>query len=99
MTLDSFPAFYGTRSFNTEFSIAVHLRSGPRLFSDFHKKNFFYGEGLLAPLPTPKLEDHPLQFVRGCLFNIFAATFHCWKPFLHLQPEDVPVQPNPPNMA
>jgi hypothetical protein len=23
--------------------------------------------------PTQKLEDHPLSFVRGCLFNIFAA--------------------------
>jgi hypothetical protein len=28
---------------------------------------------LLAPRPTPKLEDHPLPYVRGCLFNIFAA--------------------------
>ena len=36
----------------------------------------FYGEGLLAPLPTPKLEDHPLSAVRDCLFNIFAATLH-----------------------
>jgi hypothetical protein len=36
-------------------------------------KFIFYGEGLLAPHPTPKLEDHPLSFVRG-LFNIFAAT-------------------------
>jgi hypothetical protein len=32
----------------------------------------FYGEELLAPRPTPKLEDHPA--VRDCLFNIFAAT-------------------------
>jgi hypothetical protein len=24
-------------------------------------------------LPTPQLEDHPLSFVRGCLFIIFAA--------------------------
>jgi hypothetical protein len=34
---------------------------------------FFYGEGLLAPRPTPNLEDHPMSFVRGCLFNIFAV--------------------------
>jgi hypothetical protein len=33
----------------------------------------FYGEGLLAPRPTPKLGDHPLSFVRGVLFNIFTA--------------------------
>jgi hypothetical protein len=36
----------------------------------------FYGEDLLAPRPTPKLEDHPLSAVRDCLFNLFAATLH-----------------------
>jgi len=30
---------------------------------------------LLAPRPTPKLEDHPLS-VRDCLFSIFAAVLH-----------------------
>ena len=35
-----------------------------------------YGEGLLAPRPTPKLENHPLSAVRDCLFNLFAATLH-----------------------
>jgi len=34
----------------------------------------FHGEALLAPRPTPKLEDHPLSAVRDCLFNLFAAT-------------------------
>jgi hypothetical protein len=50
----------------------------------------FYGEGLLAPRPTPKLEDHPLSAVRDCLFNVFATTLHTWRPFLHPQPEDAP---------
>jgi len=36
----------------------------------------FYGEELLAPRPTPKLEYHLLAAVRDCLFNIFAATLH-----------------------
>jgi hypothetical protein len=37
----------------------------------------FYGEAaLLAPRPTPKLEDHPSSAVRDCLFNLFAATLH-----------------------
>jgi len=36
----------------------------------------FYREGLLAPRPTPQLEDHPLSAVRDCLFNLFAATLH-----------------------
>jgi hypothetical protein len=36
----------------------------------------FHGEVLLAPRPTPKLEDHPSLAVRDCLFNLFAATLH-----------------------
>jgi len=43
----------------------------------------FYGEELLAPRPTPKLDDHPLSAVHYCLFNISAATFHIWRPLLH----------------
>ena len=35
-----------------------------------------YGEEVLAPRPTTKLEDHSLSAVRECLFNIFAATLH-----------------------
>jgi hypothetical protein len=30
----------------------------------FRKIFIFYGEGLLAPCPTPKLEDHPFS-IRG----------------------------------
>jgi hypothetical protein len=41
---------------------------------------FFYGGELLASRPTPKLEGHPLSAVRDCLFNIFAATLHIWRP-------------------
>jgi hypothetical protein len=50
----------------------------------------FYGEELLAPRPISKLEDHRLSADRCCLFNIFAATLHIWRPFLHPQPEDTP---------
>jgi hypothetical protein len=50
----------------------------------------FYGEELLAPRPTPKLEDHRLSAVRDCLFNVFAATLHICRPFLHPQPKDAP---------
>ena len=31
---------------------------------------------MLAPRPTPKLDDHPSSAVRGCLFDIFTATLH-----------------------
>jgi hypothetical protein len=53
----------------------------------FRNMVIFYGEELLAPRPTPKLEDHPLSAVRDC---IFAATLHIWKLFLRPQPEDAP---------
>jgi hypothetical protein len=61
----------------------------------------FYGEGLLAPHPTPKLEDHPLLSVHGCLFNIFTATLHSWRPFLYPQPKDASRcgDRDPPNMG
>jgi hypothetical protein len=42
----------------------------------FRNKEHLCSEELLAPRPTPKLEDHPLLAVSDCLFNIFAATFH-----------------------
>jgi hypothetical protein len=34
---------------------------------------FFYGEGLLVPRQIPKLENHPMSAVHGCLFNVFTA--------------------------
>jgi hypothetical protein len=33
---------------------------------------FFYGEELLAPRPTPKLEDHPLSVGQGAVENIWS---------------------------
>jgi hypothetical protein len=82
-------------------SFIQRIRPGPRLFYDFCNEFIFYGEGILAPRPTPKLEDHPLSFVWDCLFNIFAATLHSWRPFLHPQPEDMPCcgDRDPPNMV
>jgi len=54
-----------------------------------------YGEDFLAPFPNPKLEDHHVSAVSNCLFNIFAATLHIWRPFLHLRSEDVPLWKDP----
>jgi hypothetical protein len=42
----------------------------------FRNKIRFCDEELLAPRPTPKLEDHPFSAVLDCLFNTFAATLH-----------------------
>jgi hypothetical protein len=47
---------------------------------NFRNKPIFYVEELLAPYPTPKLEDRPLSGVRDCLLNIFAAPLHIWRP-------------------
>jgi hypothetical protein len=37
--------------------------------------------GFLFPCPIPKQDDHPLSALRNCLFSIFAATLHLWRPF------------------
>jgi hypothetical protein len=69
-----------------------YQRIGPglRLLCLFRNIIIFYGEELLAPRPTPKLEDRPLSAVYDLLFNVFAATLHNWRPFLDPQPEDAP---------
>ena len=80
-----FPAIYGTRRFITAFTSARHLSLSWALCEYFVTRYFFfYGEDLLAPRPTPKLEDHPLSAVRDCLFNIY------WWTFLHPKPEGAP---------
>jgi hypothetical protein len=62
----------------------------PYLCRLFRNITILYGDDLLAPRPTSKLEDHPLSAARNCLFNVFGATLHNWRPFLHPQPEDAP---------
>jgi hypothetical protein len=53
------------------------ISPGPRLTVWMCRNKIrFYGEELLAPCPSPKLEDHPLLAVCDCLFNMFAATYH-----------------------
>jgi hypothetical protein len=63
---------------------------GPKPCAMFRNMVRFYGEELLTPRPTPKLEGHPLSAVRDCLFHIFAATLHIRRPLLHPQPEEAP---------
>jgi hypothetical protein len=61
----------------------------PRLFRNSRNNLNLLGEKLTS-LITPKLEVHLLSVVRGCLFCIFATTFHSWRLSLHPQPEDAP---------
>jgi len=42
----------------------------------FRNKIRFYGEKLIAPRPTPTLEDHTLSAVCDWLFSILTATLH-----------------------
>jgi hypothetical protein len=71
------------------WSSVQRIQQGLSLYCDFRNKFIFYSVDLLAN-PSPKIEGHPLSFVHGCLFSIFATTLHWWRPFLHLQPEDAP---------
>jgi hypothetical protein len=42
----------------------------------FRSKASSYSDELIAPRPTPQLEDHTLSAVRDCLINIITATLH-----------------------
>jgi len=55
-----------------------------------HNKIRFYGKELLAPCPTPKVEDHHLSAIRDCLFKNISSYPPYWRPFLHPQPEEAP---------
>ena len=46
----------------------------------FLNKDGFHSVRLLASHLTPKLEDHSWSAVHDCLFNIFAANLHIWRP-------------------
>jgi hypothetical protein len=75
------PSFIPLR-FPSLRSIIQIISPCPRLLVNFRNKIIFYGEELLAPCPTPKLEDHPLSAVRDCLFNIL-YTHTCIDTYIH----------------
>jgi hypothetical protein len=64
--------------------LSSHLRlglpSGPRPFVTFRNVFLFYGGELLAPAQPPSWRATPFSAVRDCLFNIFAAALHIWRP-------------------
>jgi hypothetical protein len=60
-------------------SFVHRIHPSLRLLENFFNKFIFYGEELLAPRPTSKLENHSLLAVHDCLFSIFAATLHSWR--------------------
>ena len=50
----------------------------------------FYGEGLLAPRPTPQAGGPPLVGCPRLLIQFIHSYPPYWRPFLHPQPEDAP---------
>ena len=69
-----FTAFHGTRRLITALTSVRHLCPEQVSRMGVFLNKVFYREGLLAPRPTPKLEDYPSSAVRDCLFNLLAAT-------------------------
>jgi hypothetical protein len=49
-------------------SLIQRIRQSLRPSIYFYNNLIFYSERLLAPRPTPKLKDHSMTSVRGCLF-------------------------------
>ena len=58
------------------FTSGLFCLQRKHLAREYFRTFFLHREELLAPRPTPKLEDQPLSAVRDCLFNLFAATLH-----------------------
>jgi len=52
----------------------------PRPCVKFRNKPLFCGKELLAPRPTPELEDHSLSAVLDHFLSTFSATFRVWRP-------------------
>jgi len=57
------------------------------MFITLYTTACFYGEKLLTPRQTAKLEDHPLPAFHDWLF---AVILQIWKPSRDRQPEDAP---------
>jgi hypothetical protein len=56
------------------------VQSNSKALCDVSEQPCFYSVRLLASLQTPKLKDHSWPAVHDCLFNIFAANLHIWRP-------------------
>jgi hypothetical protein len=87
-TVISEPALYRLLTFRVPYLMSIFFILArlskesvqvPGPLWHFVTRLFFYNE-LLAPRPTPKLEDHPLSAICDCLFNILAATLHICGP-------------------
>ena len=68
---------------HVHFSFVMVLSNYPsssEALYDVSEHPCFYSVRLLASRQTPKLEDHSWSAVHDCLFNIFTANLHIWRP-------------------
>ena len=77
MPRPSHSRFYHSNNKLSLFRLHQNISPGPKLtVGMFRNRIRFYGEQLLAPRPSTKLEDRLLSAVRVCLFNTFESTLH-----------------------
>ena len=93
------PALYGLLTFQVQnlrsllrCSVRTKMSVQVRGFvcDIFRNKTCFYGEELLAPLPTPQAGGPPLVDCPRLLIQCICSYPPYWRLFLHQQPEDVP---------
>jgi hypothetical protein len=64
--------------------------ANPRTCVTFRNMFSFFTVRRSYPPPTPNLKGRPLSAVRDCLFNIFVAALHIWRPCSISGPEWTP---------
>jgi hypothetical protein len=88
LPLPSEPALYILLTFQVPKLTSIFCRLGRSseksvqvrgFLWSFVNKLIFYS-AVLAPWPTHKLRAHPSSAIHDCLFTIFAATLHIWRP-------------------
>jgi hypothetical protein len=56
--------------------------ANPSIYEAFvnTSQHIFFTVGVASTQPNPQAVEHPLSAIPDCLFNIFAATLHIWRP-------------------
>jgi hypothetical protein len=67
---------------HTHTKVTYSVEQSPSCEADSHSdcQEVFYDQGLLAPRSNSSLQNQPLSAARDCLFSVFTATLHIWRP-------------------
>jgi hypothetical protein len=86
------PAFHVPQLTSVFFSLghSPKIFAGPRLFVISSNQIIFYGEYLLAPRPTPQLENHPSRLSATAYSKYLYPHSISGGHLFHPQPEDTP---------